>query len=316
MKEAEKMETGGTDPGDREQKSLWVRRPRLSMVALAAAGFLGALAIVLVAILNSASLKEFMRQELIHVARQHDLPLSLESASCSITGCDVKNASLFFPEILLLVKIEGLHITPNLASFITSKPSFSFSGRVYGGQFEGDISYAARSDEVEGSFRARGIRFNEIPQLAALGINAGSGEISLSNFSGAGAMFDLKSGVLKASDVSRPSRGAAASGGFDIPAISNVQALVDLSAEKGIFKVARLSLTSSLGQVSGQGEAVLSGKSGTSSLKGKVALSDDGSRLIGPLLPLISQGVVPSSSKNFEVKLEGSLAEPRFKFAM
>ncbi len=226
--------------------------------------------------------------------------VSLESFGAWLPGPPLNKG--IRPPIKIDLQRSQIRVRP--WSLLLLDPVVDFTVRAYGGSIEGTATRVRTSPQV--SARAQDVDLAKHDQLRALGLASALVSGTLSDFEGM--------------------RDNAAHGTFDIvvsqinvPKIPQSLSLIQLSPlshgeihlrgtlDPDKLELTQLKITSSYGSVDGAGKALNLSRRGSESADGefRVAIGDEIHAQVAPFLPVLSNNVLQSSTRQFKARMKG-----------
>ncbi len=267
---------------------------------------------------------DFVEQQLVSAAQQSKIGLRIGGTELSPLAFRAYNVQMLLPKMLFPIQADTFEIYPNFFSLLSSAPSVSMSGALYGGSARGKLRYLTGSKRAEIQFGFENIQLASLPPLAGVGIRSGTLEASVPQLSIGAASSPTGEFVLKLISVEKPQPSSFALANFnlpfnvELPAFSALNSELELSLEGSELLLKDWRLTSSLGNARCTGRADLdtNGRFRGWSIDGAVELSEEGLRVFGIYLPLLSNQVLDTSAQRFRVTAHGSAGGlPEAKFS-
>ncbi len=299
------------------------RTPLLICLTLSAA-----LLIVVYRTLTSPAMGAFVREQIIAFGRKEGLPIRIdridrdaEPVSCGLLSCRAKALSIVIPKAFSYFRFEEIVVSPRLLSFVLNKPHILIEGRLYGGEFSGDVVQHRKENSFVVSLAGTGLQASEMPQFE--GITGGNLNFILQDLKidRTGIAFGPSSiEIRNATKPGRTTLSTMKTGlpvAIEIPAISSFNVRIKADMSDGKLRISEGVLSSSLGSVDIRGDVTLPARRGGPtgfSLSGRTEINADGMREISNY-PLITGALNISGRKGpqkLEYALNGDSSNPNF----
>ncbi len=248
-------------------------------------------------------------QSELQQARKNGHHISWSGLSTGMKSASVESLTVWVPgpkikgglSIPVSVDLQGVAVALHAAPLLMLQPSVAFETLLYGGSIKGDADLTRSNSKL--SARVDNVEVGKHPQIAALGVRGGTltGRIDQMVFDPAGPSQGTFS--LSVRQLSVPALGTAKTllriddlGAFDLDTAGTV-------TPKAI-EISSLRLVSEFGEASGQVTAQ-NHLTGSPNISGElhVSLSQHGSQVLGPWLPLIPGAGLQSDVRTFYVRM-------------
>ena len=291
--------------------------------ALLILGMLIAVFVTAVATLDLSRFSPLFEEWAIAQAAKNNVHLSFGKTHPRLIGieCFDVNALIVLKRLgFLSLTVDSIDISSNLLDVALLQPSASIAATLYKGSLNGLVQGTLRGYPLRGSASLSNLRLEQHQQLAGFGIQSGSLSGSLEQFvwnqqnQPATGTFQLR-----VKDLAKPQPSKLSLEPFgmpfnlDIPAVTGVQAFLKGEAKADSVVVEDFNFSSSLGSGEGDGLIKLNARGSAIDITGKLDLhlSDAGVKLLGPYLPLVSQGSLSSTVNHFRLRISGPPARPQ-----
>ncbi len=258
-----------------------------------------------------------IEQGMIKAAESKGVKLGIQKTDMTFSGFQLTGVSCYFYQqgFYSMVEIEELLFSPNWLKLLSGTAEVLLSGSSYGGIIKGSLDYSLKNKVTEGYLKAEDINLDKHLQLNALGVVSGKLNLNVPHFSGSLSKLEVADISLEISDLNKPQATKITAGlplPLSIPPVTELEMAINCMLTPGNFECAKIESSSSLWTISGSGKIGLDGPPAKTPLRMEldVSLSRDGIETLGPYLPLISAGKVPSTQGIFKVSLSGTAAKP------
>lgn len=257
---------------------------------------------------------------IINSLAQRGIIANFYNPSITYSSYSAKSAQFFIPKSLTTFNLDQTTASISLFSLLTLTPTIRIDSKLYGGQFESKIRVNNGTDYSINADLAN-IRLEQQNQIRAFEISGilGLNVKNLIMVAGkpTGGLIDLtidQGKKIKPSKIDLTNFGAPLK--VTIPAFDSLKAQIttELSDDKLVVK--KMVLTSSLIDISGISELLLSHGRFVKAIKSdlSIKLSEAGLKEFGSFLPLASSGKLTDKTSSFKLKIEGSPNRPNLSF--
>ncbi len=265
-----------------------------------------------------------VEQWIVRAGAQHGIRLAFTEMKLSWGRIAAQKVELFAPlmkRFFVLFEANDVAVTPSWWSVVNLKPSFETRAKIYNGGLHAKISFDAISRDGMGNAQLESVQLAEHPQLAGLGIVAGTVHAQISDAVWQAGRITLANGTVTIVDVEKPHDTLVALEPFGLPfqttlpAVRKLNGTIVFAVHKQAITFPTFEITSSLGKIIAPGSIKLSPKGEPERLAFDVtvSLSGDGKRAIGPYLPMISGGKLNETADRLNIRVSGTAKRPEFK---
>lgn len=258
--------------------------------------------------------------QLVQSAQSQGVRLSTKATQLNLGGLTLSGVSLYFKQrgLYAMWEIETLTLRPAWLSLLGGELISDIDGNMYGGRIQGTIRANISQQEAKGSLYLTGIQLAQHLQLKALGLASGKLSLNLPSFSARNGTLQSAEIDLKVRDLSKPAASSFMVGlplPIAIPAFSDLSLEAACSIDGASTRCANIESASNLATLSANGSISIGATPNQSPLEfeADVSLSQDGQNAFGGYLPLISAGKLEPTQGMFKIKVQGSLASPRWQ---
>lgn len=265
----------------------------------------------------------YVEEQITSLAKAQNIPLSLKGFDLFFLGVRAENLETFIKQTLTPVNLGSVEVQTATTSLFKFNPSFTVSGKLYGGEVLAEIQSFPRSNSVTISKLAiNDVRLALHPQLQALGVNKGILRASLERAKLMPQQVEAESLSLEIIDLEKPGSSMVPAFITGLPLDLNIPPVMGLSIKlRGIIKGGALRVSectgkSNLASFKNLGDWTIALNKRTPNLKfeARMDLTDEGLALVGQWLPVISQQKLSANARSFRIAGSGSLERPKINF--
>lgn len=268
--------------------------------------------------------EKYLQSQVEQLARSSNINISLSQPRLKLIGLEVKEVDLFVSRLLMPFTLQDLSLRLNSLKMLFGTLEASFHCSLYDGNADGNFSFNPSSQTGTGIFNSQKIDLSKHPSAISLGITSGKINLNIDKIQFSKNMLESLSSTIEVSGLSKP---VASVFKFSyqgnsleviIPRLSELTLILKSSLDGGMVTVNSFRSTSSLGEFTGQGSAVVRGDRSTKrniDFKLSVILLPPGKEFLGPYLPLLSNNRLHSNSNKFSITVSGTINSPRVIFS-
>jgi len=295
----------------------WLRR--LALTGLTVAGALAATCAGLFFV-DPKVYTDYFKQQAISAARNRQINLTWGKSAFTVSGFTAYDFEASIPRRLLTVSAQRIALTPSYASLVGLAPLVSVEADLYGGKASTALLFGQDGQVLPRSIILEHLELRKHPQLAALGISAGTVTLLLRDIQGDSLDSLVAAGTFALRGLSKPNPTvlppALIGIPLTIPVLHELSCTARLDLKPKLLSLEDINVNGTPGTMSGRTlfDRDQRGSFTTVSGEFKVELSSEGTALIGPYLPLVSNGRLAADIKNFTIIIGGTVKKPQVQY--